>query len=226
MSGIRAKLAIPDPKDCPLSSIARQRGDTLEDVHYTRARNDDRVVEEFGILDQNGRSGIAVANGSNEDGQGDGEDLGLTEVFASERTRQYQIERESTHCTCEMIEEAGYPIARIDVRDGMLELVLNLRDASDLREIIATLSKSGQEVDVRYLMRHGDADDTDPVVVDRRQLTDRQREVLETAYETGYFDYPRRANASDVADEIGIAPSTFSEHLAAAQSRLLETVLE
>ena len=147
-------------------------------------------------------------------------------MFASDRSRRYQIERESGPCTCELIEDAGYPISGVDVRDGTLELTLNLPGSDALREVVEILSGSGRDVDVRYLMRNAESDDADPIVVDRMQLTDRQREVLETAYETGYFDYPRRANAGDVADELGIAPSTFSEHLAAAQSRLLESVLE
>jgi predicted DNA binding protein len=57
-------------------------------------------------------------------------------------------------------------------------------------------------------------------------LTDRQPEVLETAYGTGYFEYPRGANASEVAGEPGIETSTLAEHLAAAQSKLLAELLE
>ncbi|WP_254533040.1 helix-turn-helix domain-containing protein [Natrinema gelatinilyticum] len=62
--------------------------------------------------------------------------------------------------------------------------------------------------------------------IDRTQLTDRQREVLETAYRMGYFDHPKDANAKNIADVFGIAPATFVEHLAAAQSKVLEVVLD
>jgi len=63
------------------------------------------------------------------------------------------------------------------------------------------------------------------VPVDLEKLTDRQREVLETAYEMGYYQYPRGANASEVADALDICPSTLAEHLAAAQTKLLDDVL-
>ena len=69
-------------------------------------------------------------------------------------------------------------------------------------------------------------DDGALVPVDVGRLTDRQREVLETAYGMGYFEYPRGANASEVAGELGIEPSTLAEHLAAAQSKLLAELLE
>ncbi|GAB3684603.1 hypothetical protein GCM10028857_13820 [Salinarchaeum chitinilyticum] len=63
------------------------------------------------------------------------------------------------------------------------------------------------------------------VEVDVDQLTDRQLEVLETAHDMGYYQYPRGANASEVAEALDICPSTLAEHLAAAQSKLLADVL-
>jgi len=53
-------------------------------------------------------------------------------------------------------------------------------------------------------------------------LTDRQREVIETAYDLGYFAVPREASTEDVADEIGVDPSTAAEHLQRAERNLLE----
>jgi predicted DNA binding protein len=79
---------------------------------------------------------------------------------------------------------------------------------------------------VRRLVRSGDeGPEEDLVLVDRSDLTDRQREVLATAHEMGYFAYPKRANAERVAAELDIGPSTFAEHVAAAQDKLLAAVL-
>jgi len=44
-------------------------------------------------------------------------------------------------------------------------------------------------------------------------LTDRQREVLAVARDVGYYDVPRDAGQSDVADALGLAPGTVAEHL-------------
>ena len=63
------------------------------------------------------------------------------------------------------------------------------------------------------------------MIVDRGVLTDRQREVLRVAFEMGYFERPRETNAEAVAAALGIAPSTLAEHLAAAQSKLTDAVL-
>lgn len=52
-------------------------------------------------------------------------------------------------------------------------------------------------------------------------LTERQREVFETAVDMGYYDIPRQVNQSDLADALDCAPSTVDEHLRKAESRVL-----
>ena len=44
-------------------------------------------------------------------------------------------------------------------------------------------------------------------------LTDRQREVLETAIRLGYYQNPREATHEDVAEEVGVEPGTVGKHL-------------
>jgi predicted DNA binding protein len=56
-------------------------------------------------------------------------------------------------------------------------------------------------------------------------LTDRQREVFETAVDMGYYDIPREVNQGDLAEELGCAPSTVDEHLRKAESKMLSTLL-
>ena len=52
-------------------------------------------------------------------------------------------------------------------------------------------------------------------------LTDRQLEVLRTAYENGYFETPRESSGRDVADRLGISQPTVNHHLRESQRRLL-----
>lgn len=56
-------------------------------------------------------------------------------------------------------------------------------------------------------------------------LTDRQREVLETAFEMGYYDVPRGATTDALAAEIDLDPSTVSEHLRRAERNVVAAVL-
>ncbi|WP_396611171.1 helix-turn-helix domain-containing protein [Haloferax sp. S1W] len=55
----------------------------------------------------------------------------------------------------------------------------------------------------------------------RAELTARQREVLETAVERGYYDIPRQVSVEALADELDCSPSTVSEHLRKVESNVL-----
>ena len=56
-------------------------------------------------------------------------------------------------------------------------------------------------------------------------LTDRQHEVLELAYELGYYDIPRGSSTAEIAAELGVDDSTVTEHLQRAEHNLLGTLL-
>jgi DNA-binding CsgD family transcriptional regulator len=57
-------------------------------------------------------------------------------------------------------------------------------------------------------------------------LTARQREVFETAVESGYYEIPRRLNQNDLAEMLGCAPSTVDEHLRKAESKMLSGLVD
>jgi len=53
------------------------------------------------------------------------------------------------------------------------------------------------------------------------ELTDRQREVIRTAWDMGYYEVPREVATEDVAAELDLDPSTVAEHLQRAERNLL-----
>ncbi|WP_137287503.1 helix-turn-helix domain-containing protein [Halorussus salinisoli] len=55
-------------------------------------------------------------------------------------------------------------------------------------------------------------------------LSERQREAVEVAVTVGYYDVPRSATHEDVAAKLDCAPSTASEHLRKAESKVLRTL--
>lgn len=58
-------------------------------------------------------------------------------------------------------------------------------------------------------------------------LTDRQQEVLSTAIRAGYYEDPRRTTHREIAETLGIAPSTVSQHLRRIEANVFsEYVLE
>lgn len=55
----------------------------------------------------------------------------------------------------------------------------------------------------------------------QNSLTDRQAEVIRTAYEAGYYEWPREVTGTEIASELDISSATFSEHIHAAERNLL-----
>ena len=55
----------------------------------------------------------------------------------------------------------------------------------------------------------------------RSLLTERQREVLDAAIDLGYYSVPRQVTSTEVAEAVGCATSTASEHLRKIEGRVL-----
>jgi predicted DNA binding protein len=58
------------------------------------------------------------------------------------------------------------------------------------------------------------------------QLTEKQRDVLITAYRMGFYDVPRRASSQDIAKKLGLVDATVVEHLRKAELRLVRQIIE
>ncbi|GAB3668438.1 helix-turn-helix domain-containing protein [Halopiger thermotolerans] len=221
MTGFRATVVVHDPQECPVATVSADVGEAIDSVTRTRGTGatGETVVEEFGVP-----ADAAV------EGDDDAElatDVDLDPVQSNDREAVYRFERESTNdCACEIVEGTGTPISSVRAQDGSLLLSFRTFELEEIAAIVDELRERFDGVLVEDLTQDHEDSSADPVIVDREVLTERQREILETAHELGYFDYPKGANATDVAEELGVARSTFTEHLAAAQTKLMAEILD
>ena len=58
------------------------------------------------------------------------------------------------------------------------------------------------------------------------ELTDRQLEVVQTAYYSGYFESPRESTGEDVAALLDVSPPAFYQHARTVQRKLFETLFD
>jgi len=56
-------------------------------------------------------------------------------------------------------------------------------------------------------------------------LTDRQREVMQTAFDMGYYEVPREVSTEEIAGTLELDPSTVAEHLQRAERNVLSQLL-
>lgn len=205
--GLEAAICVDAEGSCPVADASVETGERIDSVHKSGVG--DQAVEEIEL----GPDAPAPE--------------GTTKVFGDDSYSVYRFERDRTEpCFCDQIETFGCPIVDIRSEDGELRVVFRPRDLETLKEIVTSLRQTFDEVRLEQLVQSGTPDDSDTVVVDRGRLTNRQREVLETAYEMGYFEHPKGANAQEVAAALDINSATLRGHLSAAQSKLLESVVE
>ncbi|WP_339103377.1 PAS domain-containing protein [Haloterrigena salinisoli] len=58
------------------------------------------------------------------------------------------------------------------------------------------------------------------------RLTDRQREVVQTAYHGGFFEWPRRTTGESIADSLGISSPAFQKHVRATERKLFTALFD
>ena len=215
-TGIRAEIRIETPSECPVAQFSAKTGASSHSVSKTAVPSTDgQVTVEF----------VATSNTDLEE-----IDVGveLTEVFQYGSESAYRFDRKpGATCPCACVESFGCPVIDVRAREGSLYLTFHAPDMTALQEVIGDLRERYSGLDVRRLLRSQEEYLQESLVfVDRSALTDRQREVLETAHEMGYFDHPKEANAGEVATALDITTSTFTEHLSAAQRKLLGSVID
>ena len=205
-AGIRAELAFENPEACTIAGLLDGDAEAAS-ISWSVAPETGTITEEFAV-------------------DGDHEVDTASEVFSYGNRSIYRFQREHGGCCpCETVQEFDVPVRDIRTVEGSLHMAIHVEDMAELREIVVGVRSEFPDVQIVRLVHARESGDGDLVLVDRGELTTRQREVLETAHELGYFDHPKGANAGEVADELGITTSTFTEHLSAAQSKLLTSIL-
>jgi hypothetical protein len=137
-------------------------------------------------------------------------------------TREFLIDHDGTTQIYDEFAKRGFfPVAPVDTRSNTEVWTLLTHHRRDrvyslLEEIEAEKDAS---ISVTSITETPEVWQQTPLPVD--QLSSRQREVFHLAQTSGYYDHPRRTNADELADELGVSSSTVHEHLRKAEAKLL-----
>jgi DNA-binding CsgD family transcriptional regulator len=120
-----------------------------------------------------------------------------------------------------------YPRTMTTDTDGG-ELTVELPQSSDAQSFISMFRDEYENVELLGRKQH------DRPVLTRAEfeaaykdrLTERQEEVLQMAYFSGFFQWPRDINATQLAELLGISQPTVSRHIRTGQRELFSLVFD
>lgn len=114
----------------------------------------------------------------------------------------------------------GYIVEPIEVANGKVRVIF-VGSTLQVRRLLEKL----QNTDISYTII---SLDNARFSLDSplSKLTEKQRRVLITAHNLGYYDLPKRTSSRKIAEKLGMRHSTLSVHRIKAESRLISEVLK
>ena len=191
--------------DCPLAAASRSAEEPIEAAPPLR-RADGNTLLRFSTVDD--------AIGDTLDADDRIRYLHRTSADSRHTFRCLSKDRCVVH---ELIDE-GFLVDSVQYRDGIERHVGAVVGQEVLHGV---LEAAGEAVGVKLERISPLGDDGDVSVETRWNLTPGQAAALETAYEMGYFEVPKRVTSAEVAAELDISKSAFLERLRRGQARLL-----
>jgi predicted DNA binding protein len=115
-----------------------------------------------------------------------------------------------------LITSKAFMVYPVDIRKGRMKWLL----ITDTNKTVGKLSEALEQVDSDVKIER-----ITPLG-DKGVLTDRQEEIIQAAFASGYFDFPRKIGSLKLAKQLGVSVSTLSEVMRAAQRRIFAEYLK
>jgi predicted DNA binding protein len=119
-----------------------------------------------------------------------------------------------------LLADVGGVVDTIRVADGAVTVVAEFSPRTDISRAIDRMREVYPETTVGSLLTKEPAE-TRPDPTPLSSLTAKQREALEAAYHSGFFERPQRQTADEIAATLDVSRSTFLKHLRLAENALL-----
>ncbi|MGQ3413117.1 PAS domain-containing protein [Natrinema sp. LN54] len=108
--------------------------------------------------------------------------------------------------------------------------IIDVPEAAEVRAVLSGITRSGPSVSM-VARREQRTDDPSALGGPARnallgRFTDRQREVVQTAYHGGFFEWPRQATGEDIAASLDISSPAFHKHVRSAERKLFAALFE
>ncbi|MFC6862564.1 bacterio-opsin activator domain-containing protein [Halomicroarcula sp. GCM10025817] len=138
---------------------------------------------------------------------------------------QFEVRIEGP-CVIEPVADHGGTFTRLRLADGRGQLAATFPQSAAVTEFIKAYTDRYPGTELLARREVGVPETGQQVQPLLSDLTDRQREALEVAYEHGFFGWPRETTSEEIAASMNIAGPTFLEHLRRAEGKVVRHVLE
>jgi len=137
---------------------------------------------------------------------------GVFTYFINDKMRRHEVDG--------IIPFDGYLSPPFGVRDGKLRIVF-LGDEKQVKNLLESIDKTGISYKVVSLIDAKFSPES-PLTC----LTEKQRTVLVSAFEHGYYETPRRINNQELSKKLNLNSATIVEHRRKAEQRLLTRIIK
>lgn len=107
--------------------------------------------------------------------------------------------------------------------DSGLHLSLQVPDRPTLQDALRSLVQSDVPFEINRISDAGVHSSL--AIVDMGELTEKQQEAIELAFERGYYETPRETDLETISDELDVSKSAVSQRLRATESKLIQSLL-
>ncbi|MBX0293889.1 bacterio-opsin activator domain-containing protein [Haloarcula nitratireducens] len=136
----------------------------------------------------------------------------------------YEATLNETSFFATLLGAGAHPTALTSTPDGA-ELLVELPSSGDIKAFLEMfLSRYDAELTARRELDRPVLTEEEFEAIYLEQLTDREEEVLRTAYHAGFFNFPRDSSGSDIAEILGISQPTVSRHIRKGEGKLFDIV--
>lgn len=108
--------------------------------------------------------------------------------------------------------------------ESPLQVVLELEDDDTFRQLMQLVSDASLAVDTKEIRAARLSADSS-ATVDLSVLTDKQRQTVELALREGYYERPREADLTELAEQLDLSKSAVSQRLRTAERKLIKSTL-
>ncbi|MBI5000110.1 MAG: helix-turn-helix domain-containing protein [Euryarchaeota archaeon] len=118
---------------------------------------------------------------------------------------------------CKALESCDcFPVSCTSTKEGFVNIKIIFSDRKAVQDLVWTMKKEWDEVNLIRIAN----------IRDEEMLTEKQEQMIQTAFKRGYYDFPKRVGIKELSEMFQVSTATLSEILRRGQRKIIEKYFE